>query len=92
MVTTSSGSDGTSDFPGSRDAEVAFVVPDDRQRGGLAPILLRLLAARARDVGIEHFVAETLASNRPTIQVFMHTGMPTTTSASSGILTLSMSL
>ena len=79
-------------FPGSRDAEVAFVVADDRQRGGLAPILLRILATRAREVGIEHFVAETLASNRPMIQVFMHSGMPTTTSASSGILTLSMSL
>jgi RimJ/RimL family protein N-acetyltransferase len=79
-------------LPDSRDAEVAFAVTDDRQRGGLAPILLRLLATRARDMGIEHFVAETLESNRPMIHVFMHSGLPTTTSSSSGILTLSMSL
>jgi GNAT superfamily N-acetyltransferase len=53
-------------FPGSRGAEVAFVVTDDRQRGGLAPILLRLLATRAPELGIEHLNwASSTSSPRP---------------------------
>lgn len=79
-------------LPESRDAEVAFAVTDTRQRAGLAPIFLELLAIKAREVGIDHFVAETMVTNRPMIGVFMHSGLPTTTSSSSGILTLLMSL
>jgi hypothetical protein len=78
-------------LPSSREAEVAFAVTDDRQRRGMTPILLGLLGTRARGMGIECFVAETLESNRPMIQVFMRSGIPTSTSSSNGILTLSMS-
>src|SRR5581483_1734137 len=54
--------------PGS--AEVAFVVADELQRRGLGTRLLEQLAARAAAAGIEAFVAEVMAGNRPMLDVF----------------------
>jgi RimJ/RimL family protein N-acetyltransferase len=44
-------------------AEFAIVVGDDYQRSGLGGALLRSLAARAREQGIERFVGSILAEN-----------------------------
>jgi RimJ/RimL family protein N-acetyltransferase len=66
------------------DAEVAFVVADRWQRRGLAPILLQLLAARAREVGIVRFVAETLGDNHAMVKVFRSSGLTMTTTWVSG--------
>jgi RimJ/RimL family protein N-acetyltransferase len=41
-------------------AEVAFAVADDYQRRGIGTRLLEQLAARAAELGVERFVAETL--------------------------------
>lgn len=45
-------------------AEFAVVVVDDMQGSGLASILLERLAQRARRVGVSHFEAHVLPSNR----------------------------
>ncbi len=45
-------------------AEFAVVVVDDMQGSGLAPLLLKRLAQRARRAGVRHFEAHVLPSNR----------------------------
>jgi acetate---CoA ligase (ADP-forming) len=58
----------------SRSAEVAFVVADGQQRRGIGTRLLEQLALRARDVGIDEFVAEVMAANAHAARVFADTG------------------
>ena len=55
------------------DAEVAFVVEDPYQGHGIATALLTLLAHSAWDDGIRRLVADTFATNRAMLDVFMHT-------------------
>ena len=55
-------------------AEVAFTVADEHQGRGIGPRLLERLAERAAEVGIERFVAEVLADNRPMLKVFEEAG------------------
>jgi GNAT superfamily N-acetyltransferase len=61
---------------GSDEAEVAFVVADAWQGRGLGKVLFERLAARAREIGITRFVAETLFRNRRMLMVFRATGLP----------------
>jgi RimJ/RimL family protein N-acetyltransferase len=74
------------------EAEVAFVVSDGWQRRGIAPVLLALLAERAREVGVRRFVAETLVDNHAMLDVFRHSGLATTTSTSLGEVQVTMVL
>lgn len=46
-----------------QEAEVAVVVRDDYQRGGLGKYLLLTLADRARELGITHFTAWVASDN-----------------------------
>jgi acetate---CoA ligase (ADP-forming) len=55
-------------------AEVAFTVADDFQGRGVGTRLLEQLARRAGKSGVERFVAEVLADNRPMLSVFEDTG------------------
>jgi acetate---CoA ligase (ADP-forming) len=55
-------------------AEVAFTVADEQQGRGIGPRLLERLAERAAAAGIERFVAEVLAENRPMLKVFEEAG------------------
>jgi RimJ/RimL family protein N-acetyltransferase len=55
-------------------AEVAFVIVDEHQRRGLAPILLARLVVAAREVGIAQFVAEVLPGNTAMMRVFARAG------------------
>ena len=55
-------------------AEVAFTVADEHQGRGIGPRLLERLAERAAEAGIERFVAEVLADNRPMLKVFEEAG------------------
>ena len=48
---------------GSKTAEMAFAVDDSEQGRGIGTRLLEQLAGRARDAGIDRFVAEVMASN-----------------------------
>ncbi len=71
-------------YPGTSDAEVAFVVRDDYQHLGLGSYLLHRLAQAARARGLTRFCAETLATNQGMMAVFLHSGFHVTTSSSSG--------
>ena len=62
----------TKDDP--RVAEVAVAVVDDWQGRGLGTELLRELAARAREEGVEHFSAFVLQQNRPMIELLEELG------------------
>jgi len=51
--------------PHSPAAEVAIVVADDAQGKGVGRVLMDALAERARSNGVQRFVAQTGAGNRP---------------------------
>jgi GNAT superfamily N-acetyltransferase len=74
--------------PGESEAEVAFVVADAYQGHGVASVLLDELAQAARARGIVTFRAETLAENRPMLDVFRHAGFPVTSTVEYGTVTL----
>ena len=61
-------------YPGTDDAEVAFLVEDAHQGRGLGSVLLEHLAAAARERGIKRFVAEVLAQNSKMVRVFQDAG------------------
>ncbi|WP_456907736.1 bifunctional acetate--CoA ligase family protein/GNAT family N-acetyltransferase [Geodermatophilus sp. SYSU D00703] len=61
-------------YPGTDDAEVAFLIEDAHQGRGLGSVLLEHLAAAARERGIERFVAEVLAQNNRMVRVFLDAG------------------
>jgi RimJ/RimL family protein N-acetyltransferase len=54
------------------EAEVAIVVGDPWQGHGVATALLKHLVVRAREEGIEHFIALILSENVPAIESFRH--------------------
>jgi GNAT superfamily N-acetyltransferase len=56
-------------------AEVAFVVVDDYQGQGIGAVLLRHLAALARQAGVKEFTAEVLPDNTPMLKVFERSGL-----------------
>jgi GNAT superfamily N-acetyltransferase len=78
--------------PGSMEAEVAFVVADDYQHHGLAPLLLDRLADVARRNGIAVFTAETLVENSDMMGVFLHSGFPVTTRSEFGTVSVRFSI
>jgi RimJ/RimL family protein N-acetyltransferase len=73
---------------GGTDAEVAFVVADRWQGRGLGTLLFESLAARAREVHITRFVADTLPHNTPMLRVFQDAGLPTKTERRDGVIHL----
>ena len=73
-ATRSSPSAATTGYPGTDDAEVAFVVEDAHQGRGIGSVLLEHLAAAARERGIKRFVAEVLAENSRMVRVFRDAG------------------
>ncbi len=54
------------------EAEVAVVVGDPWQGHGVATALLQRLVARARQEGIDHFVALVMSDNTEALEVFKH--------------------
>jgi GNAT superfamily N-acetyltransferase len=79
-------------YPGTTDAEVAFIVRDDHQHLGLGHRLLESLADAAWARGITTFSAETLATNRAMMSVFQHSGYHVTSTMSSGEISLRFSI
>lgn len=71
-------------------AEVAFVVGDIWQGHGIATTLLDLLAARASQVGITRFEADTFGDNRAMLAVFRHWAPERKVTLDSGFLHLEM--
>jgi len=54
------------------EAEVAVVVGDPWQGRGVATSLLDRLVERARDAGIDHFIALVLSENQDALELFRH--------------------
>ena len=77
---------------GETDAEVAFVVADSWQGRGLGTALLSRLAARARQLGVTRFVAQTLPHNRAMLAVFRHAGLPITERFEDGVVDVTIEL
>jgi GNAT superfamily N-acetyltransferase len=74
--------------PGATEAEVAFVVTDDRQHLGIGTLLLDHLADAARSHGIGCFTAQTLSENREMLAVFFSSGFPVTATSDAGTVTV----
>jgi GNAT superfamily N-acetyltransferase len=79
-------------YPGTNDAEAAFVVRDDYQHLGLGHRLFARLAAAAWARGVTTFTAETLCRNHDMLAVFRHSGFPLTSSVSAGEISVRISL
>ncbi|MCF6733848.1 bifunctional GNAT family N-acetyltransferase/acetate--CoA ligase family protein [Blastococcus sp. KM273129] len=75
-------------YPGTDDAEVAFLVEDAHQGRGLGSVLLEHLAAAARERGIKRFVAEVLAQNSKMVRVFRDAGYKAERSYEDGVVHL----
>jgi acyl-CoA synthetase (NDP forming)/GNAT superfamily N-acetyltransferase len=75
-------------YPGTDDAEVAFLVEDAHQGRGLGSVLLEHLAAAARERGIKRFVAEVLAQNGKMVRVFQDAGYRATREYEDGVVHL----
>ena len=67
-------------------AEIAFAVADRMHRKGIATLLLEHLVSRAREDGIEAFVAETLAENTAMLRVFADAGLPVRKRCDHGVM------
>jgi RimJ/RimL family protein N-acetyltransferase len=55
-------------------AELAIVVADAWHRRSLGTLLIRQLTRRAAEVGVDHFTAEILADNTPTLALVHRLG------------------
>lgn len=78
--------------PHGASAEVAMVVADGWQGRGLGTVLFRALVERARAVGIDRFVADTLGDNHRMLKVFNHAGLPIAHRFEDGLVHLTMEL
>ena len=74
------------------EAEIAFAVPDDMHRCGIATLLLEHLASLARQRGLRAFIAETLAENSALLRAFADAGLPAQRRASDGVVELTFPL
>ena len=63
------------DGAGSRSAEVALAVDDDRHNRGIGMLLLEHLVALGRGRGFRAFTAETLSENAAMLRVFADAGL-----------------
>jgi GNAT superfamily N-acetyltransferase len=73
-------------------AVVAVVVVDDWQGRGLATNLLRRLAARAREDGIEHFEAHMIVGDTSSQRMFESVGRVETVQRVAGVLDVTVRL
>ena len=73
-------------------AEVAITVGEPYQHHGLGTLLLDTLAARAREVGITRFVADTMGDNRAAIGLIRHWAPNRKSSLDSGFMHFEMPL
>jgi GNAT superfamily N-acetyltransferase len=79
-----------SDNPKHRRAEVAFAVLDEYHGKGIGSLLLQHLAIIGRSQGVQEFLADVLAENRPMIAVFEGSGFPIKRSVEYGIERVSL--
>jgi acyl-CoA synthetase (NDP forming)/GNAT superfamily N-acetyltransferase len=73
-------------------AEIAFAVPDDMHRRGIATLLLEHLVSLARRRGQREFVAQTLTENAAMLAVFGDAGLPVQRRFADGVIELTFPL
>jgi acyl-CoA synthetase (NDP forming)/RimJ/RimL family protein N-acetyltransferase len=79
-------------WPGTNEAEVAFLVDDGHQGRGISTLLLEHLVAIALEQGVARFTAEVLPDNRAMLGVFRRAGFEVSTRYSSGIIDVSFDI
>ena len=78
--------------PGSRVAEVAFLVEEDYHGQGIASRLVRHLSRIATEKGVYRFVAEVLPENKAMLAVFSRCGFPAKSHLEDGVMHVTISL
>jgi acyl-CoA synthetase (NDP forming)/GNAT superfamily N-acetyltransferase len=73
-------------------AEIAFAVPDDMHRRGIATLLLEHLVSLARRRGLRAFTAEALSENAAMLAVFADAGLPVRREFADGVFELTFPL
>jgi acyl-CoA synthetase (NDP forming)/RimJ/RimL family protein N-acetyltransferase len=73
-------------------AEIAFAVPDDMHRRGIATLLLEHLVSLAQRRGLRAFTAQTLAENAAMLRVFAEAGLPVRREFADGVVDLTFPL
>ena len=73
-------------------AEIAFIVVDAYQGQGVGTILMRHLAALARDAGLKELVAEVLPENRAMLKLFNKFGFRIDPKGSHQVIHLTLQL
>jgi GNAT superfamily N-acetyltransferase len=73
-------------------AEIAFAVPDDMHRHGVATLLLKHLVSLARRRGLAAFTASALADNWAMLRVFADAGLPVRRRIAGGVAELTFDL
>lgn len=71
-------------------AEVAFAIVDQYQGQGIGTVLMRHLAAIARDAGLKELVADVLPENVAMLKVFERSGLRVNAKRESGTVHLTM--
>lgn len=77
---------------GEDKAEVAFAVADRMHHRGIATLLLEHLVSRARDDGIQAFIAETLTENTAMLRVLADAGLPVRKRCDHGVIEVTVPL
>ena len=77
---------------GSPTAEVAFVITDRWQHHGVGSALFARLAARASEVGVTRFVADTLADNSAMRALFRHAAPACRETVAQGVVHITIDL
>jgi RimJ/RimL family protein N-acetyltransferase len=77
---------------GNDKAEIAFMIIDAYQGRGIGRILLRHLAAIAKDAGIRQFVAEVLPENTPMLRLFEKSGLHINVQSERGVTHVTLDL
>ena len=73
-------------------AEAAVAVVDEWQGRGLGGVLLERLAQRAREIGVERFLAVLRTNNRKMLELFKRAGEVEVRDSESGVLTIAVTL
>ncbi|MBI2897522.1 MAG: GNAT family N-acetyltransferase [Deltaproteobacteria bacterium] len=66
-------------------AEIAFVVRDEWQGKGLGTLLMRRMTEMAKARGLAGFSADVLATNKPMMMIFHHSGLKLSSELDGGV-------
>ena len=79
-------------WPGSNEAEVAFIIDDAHHGRGIATLLLEYLVVAAREHGLDALTAQVLPNNRRMVAVFHQVGFEVASSFADGLIEVRLDL